>query len=123
MEVSCQCRFAEKQYEANQEATGMALSLLMKALWKGNLILQQQLRLGEPCHYQLFAPSLMFSSAVAEAAWHTALSDKSTPSASQSQRTLIMKVFKHLHKHTEKKKREGKSEKEKESKEVGETYG
>ena len=98
--VPCQSRFTAKQYEANQGTIGMALPLLMKALWKGNLIHQQQLRLGAPCHYQLSAPSLMFSSADAEPAWHTALSDKSTPSASQSLRTLIMRVFKHTNTHT-----------------------
>lgn len=98
--VPCQSRFTAKQYEANQGTTGMALPLLMKALWKGNLIHQQQLRLGATCHYQLFAPSLMFSSADSEPAWHTALSDKSTPSASQSLRALIMSVFRHTHTHT-----------------------
>lgn len=92
-----QKRFTAKQYEANQGTIGMALPLLMKVLWKGNLIHQQQLRLGAPCHYQLSGPSLMFSSADAEPAWHTALSDKSTPSASQSLKTLIMGLFKHTH--------------------------
>lgn len=80
-----------------RKTIGMALPPLMKALWKGNLIHQQQLRLGAPCHYQLSAPSLMFSSADAEAAWHTALLDKSTPSASQSPRALITSVQTHIH--------------------------
>lgn len=54
-------RVIAKQYEANQGNTGMDLSLLMKALSKGNLIHRLQLRLGVPCHDQLSAPSLMFS--------------------------------------------------------------
>lgn len=95
----CQNRFTAKQYEANQGTIGMTLPLLMKALWKGNLIHQQQLRLRAPCHYQLSTPSLMFSSTDAEPAWRTALSDKSTPSAVQTLRTLIMSVHSHADKY------------------------
>lgn len=95
----CQNRFTAKQYEANQGTIGMTLPLLMKALWKGNLIHQQQLRLRAPCHYQLSPPSLMFSSADTEPAWRTALSDKSTPSAVQKLRTLIMSVHSHADKY------------------------
>lgn len=75
----CQNRFTAKQYETNQGTIGMTLPLLMKALWKGNLIHQQQLRLRAPCHYQLSTPSLMFSSADAAPAWRTALSEKINP--------------------------------------------
>lgn len=94
----CQNRFTAKQYEANKGTIGMTLPLLMKALWKGNLIHQQQLRLRAPCHYQLSTPSLMFFSVDAEPAWRTALSDKSTPSAVQTLRMLIMSVHSHADK-------------------------
>lgn len=97
--LPCQNRFTAKQYEANQGTIGMTLPFLMKALWKGNLIHQQQLRLGAPCHYQLSTPSLMFSSTDAEPAWRTALSDKSTPSAVGTLRTLITSVHSHTDKY------------------------